>query len=768
MTKNIPLFCLLLFCFNAFGTRIIVKQDGSGNYPTIQQAINASSGGDTVLVYPGTYYENLNFNGKGITVASLYLLNSADSLIRQTIIDGNHNGSVVLMISGEDEHTLLCGFTLQHGSGSVLVGIYPEGGGIGIKNAQPKIMNCLIKDNEANFGGGLYCDNSTVCLSGNTFYNNHGNYGGGIMIANNTLIVFDSIKKNNIYLNYAGKGIDVYKTFNCAPIHIIIDTFTVVNPDNYYIASVDEYGFPVNDVTTDILHAKVQTVHASLYVSPSGNNGNSGLSASEPLQTISYALTKMASVKGGPPVAIHLANGTYSPSQTGDFFPLNLKSYVNIVGADRDSTILSADNLHYHLKGNNNVCNFSVKNLTLTHGNAVFDHGVLGSVDVQYCNNISFDNLLITENNCHSDGAAYLVSIANTDQSHLNKIQISANMGSVPLFISNVETLKSFSVDDCIVQHNQPDGDPETWDGGGIGIAGDGLNPPPFIQGTLKNLVVVQNQKDIMVNFLPIASEAIAITAAKVDIVNATIGENTNINPALGGAICMDRGSQLNIYNSIIFGNTPPAFFVYRDIVYDPPCILNISHCLVENGEDGVVDYTGNNTIIWGEGNIDSIPGWDIAGQYPYALTGSSPCIDAGTVTIPGITLPVYDILGNPRVVGGTVDMGAYEYQDINPGIREINPFKKKNQLAVYPNPFRQQAVISLSLALPSQVELIIYDLSGNPVKMLADARLSEGKYDFIWDGTDNHHRNMPSGEYLAVMMKDGKVTERIKLIMIP
>jgi len=767
MTKTIHFFCLLLFCFNAFGTRITVKQDGSGNYPTIQQAINASSGGDTILVYPGTYYENLNFKGKGITVASLYLLNPADSLIRQTIIDGNHNGSVVLMISGEDGHTLLCGFTLQHGSGSVFYDQTRRGGGIGIRNAQPVIRNCIIKDNLSDAGGGIFCCNSTVFLSGNSIYNNHGASGGGcIMLLDNTSITFDSIVRNNMYLNYSSRGTEIYKSSTCPAIHVVADTFTVINPDNYYIASLDLYGFPVNDVTTDILHAKVQTVHASLYVSPSGSNGNSGLSASEPLQTISYALIKIASAKSGPPLTIHLADGTYSPSQTGEFFPLSLKSYVNIVGTDRDSTILDADKLHYHLKGNNTISNFSIKNLSLINGNSVFGHLSLGSVNIQYCNNISLDNLLITENNCHSDGAAYLVSIANTDQSYLNKIHISDNMGSNPLFISNVNTLKSFLADDCIVQHNLPNGDPETWDGGGIGIVGDGLNPP-FIQGTFKNLVVVQNQKDIISGTLSV-SEAIAITAAKVDIVNATIGENTNINPALGGAICVDRGSQLNIYNSIIFGNTPPAFFVHRGSDYYSPCVLNISHCLVEDGEDGVVDYTGDNTIIWGEGNMDSIPGWDIAGQYPYALTGSSPCIDAGTVNIPGITLPVYDILGNPRVVGGIVDMGAYEYQDINPGIREINPFKKKNQLAVYPNPFRQQAVISLSLTLPSQVELIIYDLSGNPVKMLADARLSEGKYDFIWDGTDNHHRNMPSGEYLAVMMKDGKVTERIKLIMIP
>src|SRR4030081_3664850 len=50
--------------------------------PTIQAGINAAINGDTVLVSPGTYFENINFNGKAITVKS-----SAGPAV--TIIDGS-------------------------------------------------------------------------------------------------------------------------------------------------------------------------------------------------------------------------------------------------------------------------------------------------------------------------------------------------------------------------------------------------------------------------------------------------------------------------------------------------------------------------------------------------------------------------------------------------------------------------------------------------------------------------------------------------------
>jgi hypothetical protein len=94
---------------------------------TIQAAINAANTGDTVLVAPGTYSENLNFNGKLITVTS-----SGGSSV--TIIDGGAKAPVVIFNSGEGPNSVLNGFTIQNGRADGTISNQNfDGGGVSIQ-----------------------------------------------------------------------------------------------------------------------------------------------------------------------------------------------------------------------------------------------------------------------------------------------------------------------------------------------------------------------------------------------------------------------------------------------------------------------------------------------------------------------------------------------------------------------------------------------------------------------------------------------------------
>lgn len=196
MTRCAYMACILIAFVCPLSTANVINIPG--DYGTIQQGINASSAGDTVLVQPGTFMENIDFNGHNITVASLYLINQDDDYISNTIIDGNESGSVVRFISGENCDARIIGFTLRNGFAF-------EGGGIRCRYSSPTISNNIITENGTFFssdgyGGGIFCYESDPHIIMNTIYDNESFCGGGIYCYDSDPL----IKYNYIADNYGG------------------------------------------------------------------------------------------------------------------------------------------------------------------------------------------------------------------------------------------------------------------------------------------------------------------------------------------------------------------------------------------------------------------------------------------------------------------------------------------------------------------------------------------------------------------------------------
>jgi parallel beta-helix repeat protein len=183
------------------GTTLYVPDD----YATIQEAIVASSNGDTIIVRPGLYQENIDFLGKAITLKSEYGPET-------TILDGNYvyHLALVTFKSWEDMNSVLDGFTLRrsgHGvvcqcsSPTILNNIITEnyaisrGGGISCICASPNIFNNIISENYASKAGGIYCREASPILINNFVHGNWADSNGGIycwdysspIIINNTV-----------------------------------------------------------------------------------------------------------------------------------------------------------------------------------------------------------------------------------------------------------------------------------------------------------------------------------------------------------------------------------------------------------------------------------------------------------------------------------------------------------------------------------------------------------------------------------------------------
>jgi hypothetical protein len=186
-----------------------------GTYTSIQSAINAAVNGDTVLVEPGTYFENINFRGKHIVVTSRFYVSNDLSYIASTIINGStpvnpDSASVVIIGSGADSTTVLQGFKITGGTGTKwtdehAAGVYREGGGILIALSSPIVrFNIITNNNSMNItgvsgtgGGGIRMGDGKPSILNNIIMNNTGRYGAGIVLN----YTGATVKNNIIYGN---------------------------------------------------------------------------------------------------------------------------------------------------------------------------------------------------------------------------------------------------------------------------------------------------------------------------------------------------------------------------------------------------------------------------------------------------------------------------------------------------------------------------------------------------------------------------------------
>ena len=231
------------------------------DYPTIQDGIGAALSGDTVLVSPGTYYENIDFLGKGIVVTSV---RGPDS----TVIDGCGLGSVVTAATGEPVGTEISGFTIRNGNNEIKYG----GGVFCGSSSCINVINNVIEYNYARYGGGVGVKGSSAIVSMNIFQSNDAdNYGGGVYgigarvrinknhllnsnkegiycIDSDASIIGNYISGNGVEC-YSGGGIYIYDSKKSRVISNIIIWNEAYKSGGCYFVSADSIFFENNLVS---------------------------------------------------------------------------------------------------------------------------------------------------------------------------------------------------------------------------------------------------------------------------------------------------------------------------------------------------------------------------------------------------------------------------------------------------------------------------------------------------------------------------------------
>ncbi len=182
-------------------------------------------------------------------------------------------------------------------------------------------------------------------------------------------------------------------------------------------------------------------------------------------------------------------------------------------------------------------------------------------------------------------------------------------------------------------------------------------------------------------------------------IINCTFVANS---AAFIGGIVDCEDSIANLTNCILFNNTTSGVADEQAQIYLPDGTPVLKYNCIQG-------WTGD---LGGTGNIGDLPLFVDQNNHDYHLLPGSPCIDAGD--------PNYieehnetDLDGKPRVMGGRIDMGAYEYGQLVPAEARIVPqtinlASKGNWITCYiwlPDEYDVADIEPNSIFLESQIQ---------------------------------------------------------------
>jgi len=730
---------ILTFISFAFSFLSATVINVPSEFTTVQEGIDAASTGDTVLIAQGTYHENL-FLEKEIVLASNAINDelSSEWLLNENIVNtiisappepvNSKFGSCLVIRNSQEliEPTIL-GLTFSNGQGTSMRMVdcaetadksskMKAGGAILIFKAYPKVhYNRFVENGPSGpqIGGGNTATNSIADggalalfddediefdedrsrTSQNTTINR--NRPTSVSLQNNYFSGNSSSNGQNIYSAGYDGSIDVsnshFDNIDCSTNEVNDFILTSYNEDADFVQE-NIYGVCIEENT--------------FYISSNGDDSNMG-TESEPFLTIGRALGLVKTT--GETTIIRVLEGLYSPSTTGEKFPVTLPDNVHLIGSSSENTVLDAeasiDNQRRVVLVENSE-NVMVSNFTLTGG---FDeesgcHGggglslIFPDADPNgdmYNTNAAFENLIIKNNHAFVGGG---ISVFRLSGAAFENIEVlnntAAYMGGGVFLQKGVAAFKQM-----VIAENENGYQQQGRQGGGMMFA--------FSGGTLEDVIIKDNITGDSGGGLWI-NNGIGLTFDKVTITNNTSTYNgagialmqsepigmtrtTIANNFIAGDANGNVGqgdgmwsmfTNVAISNSIFYGNTGTGNEVVRmggDYFY---IVYSLTGDEATYSDYSLGSITGNPLFIDAE-NDD------------YSLQDDSPCIDAGTVDISFAGYEAYI----DDYFGLAPDMGSHEW--VSPSVNNVSIFVTASSITlswdVYSDPELQYYAVEYS-----------------------------------------------------------------------
>jgi len=652
--KNLP----LLFFLFIFVTNPAYPQDTiyvPGDYSTIQAGIDAASVGNIVLVAEDTYYENINFKGKAITVASYFIRDEDTSHISNTIIDGSQpahpdTGAVVNFVNQEDTTSVLCGFTITGGTGTHHH-IYNNrlGGGIVFLEAGGRVSNNIIEyntliDDGTATGGGIFvgslitpplynCIIEDNIIRYNSVDGGLNSSAGGIstQLYGNVWIMDNQITNNVVYeggmgYNTVGGGLLLYNWDSTSNYWVLDNIIT----NNMVEPLTDGYGGGIIAFNCDAMLTNNIIVNNS---APEGG----GISC---VENSNLTITDAT-----------IENNTATDGNGGGLYAIN--SNIQI-----DSCIFNSNEALGGRGGGIFMedCDLQVDNCEFMYNEAFGSGGMIKAIncEVQIDNSLFVGNVSVTGG---GGGINAQDSYLQVDNSVFEQNESStSNGGGINIYLSNLQ------VDNCIFEENE-----STVAGGAIYFSADTIYSGVRFQAELKNSQFINNTSlgssaGVRIYNRGDDSLAINVVIDKCDF----IGNSADYSAGL-----FISGSSFNLSNSIFKGNSTVRFNGGLGVNFS---VGNVWNCLFASNvaSSGGGDFGSGGVGVWRWTNVDfmNCTFADNSASYgaglsvgPGSIATTTNCIFWGNST-DQIALDTLD--GQ----GGTLTVN---YCDIQDGVNSVN-----------------------------------------------------------------------------------------------